>query len=326
MRREVKRVFIIGAPRSGSTWLTSLLAQHPSIVTCQHLKLFDYLHYLDRWYQWKANFSFVVAPGPAPAVPGLGRTVSHFLPPARRDALLRDFARGVLDSLISVRPGVSVVVDKTPENALRCELILRVFPDAYMLHVVRDPRSVFCSQRAASRSWAPWEFPTRPVDGAKYWLEHLDGAREAAKLTERYLEIRYEDLKENGPATLQQIHSWLGLVADKTACRRAVELCSKDYTSQITELPKGFVRHPPGGGWQEELSSSNARVIEYLAGDRMIRAGYRPRLKPFAYRPLRIRLRELGDSWLGFFASKSQRFGSLIHWWWVGRKLEWPWP
>jgi hypothetical protein len=38
---EKQFLFIIGAPRSGTTWLQAMLGAHPSICTTGELKLFD---------------------------------------------------------------------------------------------------------------------------------------------------------------------------------------------------------------------------------------------------------------------------------------------
>ena len=53
-RHEViKRVFIIGCPRSGSTWLSLLLSQHPEVTVFQHAKFMQYLRSLYAWWKKK---------------------------------------------------------------------------------------------------------------------------------------------------------------------------------------------------------------------------------------------------------------------------------
>ena len=42
-------VFIIGAPRSGTTWLQTMLAAHPSVCTSVELTLFD--KYITSWIE-----------------------------------------------------------------------------------------------------------------------------------------------------------------------------------------------------------------------------------------------------------------------------------
>lgn len=325
----VKRVFIVGCPRSGSTWTTFLLAQHPSVATFQHAKLFDYLVQMRRWYRLKAGYSFIVDPirdgGGEPGGDGKDKNLrlAEILPEEDLYPLLRPVAAGILDRVASVRPGVSVVVDKTPENGHLADFILEIFPDAYFLHIVRDPRAVYCSHRSASTSWARWEFPTQPVDGARFWREGVEAAMRIEGMTERYLQVRYEDLREKGASELERICAWLGLEVEPGFAARAIQASTKEKVRKTTELPKGFVRKTPGGGWRDELAPRDARIIEHLAGDLMVGLGYERTQKPFRFEPLRIRLRDVPARMLGFLDGKLHRLTQLAHWRWVGRKLEW---
>lgn len=49
-------IFIVGAPRSGTTWLQLMLARHPAISTCQETHLFS--SYLGPMHKaWRAHAS-----------------------------------------------------------------------------------------------------------------------------------------------------------------------------------------------------------------------------------------------------------------------------
>lgn len=325
----MKHVFIVGCPRSGSTWTTFLLAQHPAVATFQHARVFDYLVGMQRWHHNKSGHSFIVQPD-AEEAPDSGKSknlrLADVLPIEALYPLLRPVAEGIMDHVAAARPGASVVVDKTPEHGLIAEFILKVLPDAYFLHIVRDPRAVFCSQRSASRSWAKWEFPTQPIDGARLWNRDCRAALGIESLTKRYLQVRYEDMQRQGPAELQRILSWLELPSEEGFCERAVEASSKDKLRPTQELPQGFVRKAPTGGWRDELSPRDARVIEHLAGDLMESLGYERSQPPYRGTPWRVRLHDAPVPLLSFLDRKLHRLAQLAHWRWVGRKLEWPEP
>ncbi len=325
---DLKHVFIVGCPRSGSTWTTFLMSHHPQVATFQHAKVFDYLVGMDRWWRNKAHFSFIVnASGKATADSGDEDTIrlERVLPHDAFRPMLRPVVDGIAGAVASARPGASVVVDKTPENGKLAEFILSVIPDAYFLHIARDPRAVFCSHRSASRGWAKWEFPTQPVDGARYWREDVEAALAIPALTDRYLQVRYEDLRERGPDEVARIFEWLDLPADRELCERAVALSTKDKVRGKKELPQDFVRKTPKGGWRDELSAGDARVIEYLAGDLLEQLGYE-RSQPDRGKPWAVTWRDLPVPLLRFLDRKLHRTAQLAHWWWVGRKLEWPEP
>jgi hypothetical protein len=319
----VKHVFIVGCPRSGSTWATFLLAQHEKVATFQHAKIFDYLVWMQRWYRNKAGYSFVVDPSGETSADGKNLRLASLLPEADFYPMLRPVAEGILASVAGLRPGVEVVVDKTPENGHLAEFILRVLPDAHFLHIVRDPRSTYCSHRSASKGWARWEFPTQPVDGGRFWKRDVEAALAIRDLTDNYVEVRYEDLKANGPAELQRLFEWAGLAASPELCEAAVAASSKDKVRTTKELPSGFVRKVPKGGWRDELSAGDARILEYLTGDLMQRLGYELSQPPAASAPLRVRVRDTTEPVLDFVEKKLHRLTQLAHWRWVGRKLEW---
>ncbi len=318
----MKRVFLVGCPRSGSTWTTFLLAQHAKVATFQHAKVFDYLIRMRDWYRNKAEYAFLIDP-----LSDRPRTskednlrLAEVLPEDELYPLLAPVADGILARVASLRPGVEVVVDKTPENGHLADFILKLFPDAYFLHVVRDPRSVFCSHRGAT--WAKWEFPRQPVDGARYWRKDVETSLAIREKTENYLEVRYEDLKDKGPSELERVLAWLGLNAEEGFAERALAASTKDKVKETKELPKDFVRKVPAGGWREELSSGDVRVIEYLAGDLMEKLGYELTAKPSS-KPFRVLFRDLTEPPLAFLEKKLHRALQLAHWRWVGRKLEW---
>lgn len=111
-------VFIVGAPRSGSSLLERVLARHPR------------LHgYGER--------------------PEVGRALQQLGFPSGLDGLdatgLHGLAEAYLDALGPLPPGVTHPIDKAPSNLLGVGLLARMFPRATFLHATRDPRDVAIS-------------------------------------------------------------------------------------------------------------------------------------------------------------------------------------
>ena len=106
-------VFILGAFRSGSTLVERILAAHSGVTSGGELGL------LPR-----------VAGGIAPYPEAVGTA----------DAATVDGWRSAyLEALKAARPDADLVTDKRPENFLHIGLIKTLFPDAKILHTVRDP-------------------------------------------------------------------------------------------------------------------------------------------------------------------------------------------
>jgi hypothetical protein len=214
----------------------------------------------------------------------LGSAVSPELFPE----LARPLAEAVYARFAETNPRATTVVEQTPEYVQVWEQILAIFPDAHFLHVIRDPRSVFCSHRDAARGWAdPLRFSYDPAVVAAEWKREVEHGRHIREKTERVLEIRYEDLKKDAVAHLGQIFHWIGLPADEALCTRAVEACSFDRVKTGSKLvPKGFFRSGKSEGWREEMSARELRIVEHVCGGLMRELGYElvfpyPVAKPF---------------------------------------------
>lgn len=275
----IKRVFVIGCPRSGTTWTTMLLEQHPCVVSMYHTRFFIYLNSLERWWRAKEE-------------PNPRRAVSK----KKMYRLIGELAGSVMDGMARHKPGARAVIEKTPEHLHFWRFIYKSLPDAYFIHVIRDPRSVFSSLRNSSNTnWAEWSFPTRPYDGARLWCDDVRKGRKIATVTDRYFEVRYEDLHDRGIETLQRMLAWLGLEASHELCEQAFQACRIDkLQKEVDERPddkyQDFFRKGARESWREELSEFDIRVIEHVAGEMMQELGYARAYSPLRKLPLRIAL------------------------------------
>ena len=107
-------IFVCGMFRSGSTLVEQMLAGHPQVTAGGEL---DFLPHVAQE---------VLAPYPESMIS---------VPPARLQAL----AARYLDTLGVLFPGAEFVTDKRPDNFVYIGLIKRLFPDAKIVHTVRDP-------------------------------------------------------------------------------------------------------------------------------------------------------------------------------------------
>lgn len=274
-RRHPKTtLFIVGCPRSGTTWVQLLLAQHPLVATAPETQIFAY--YLDgfrKQWNWERE-------GPGGKRYG-GAGLSRLLSEDEFDDLCRGAAAFVLDRIAEANPEGRVVIEKSPRHALQADWIHRLFPDARFLHVVRDPRDTAASLFAAGASWAPWA-PRNPTDAATLWRDHVEAARCVAD-SETFLELRYEALREDPVSRLGELYHWLDLPADRETCEHAVERCrlarmreggSGDQPIPTGISPAGFFRRGVVGGWVDELAGWQVRVIEDICGSLMDELGY----------------------------------------------------
>lgn len=287
-----KKVFIVGMPRSGTTWVMWLLARHPGAVALQQSGMFLPLKRMEEW--WLKDHRFTTAPegddsAGSYSMQGSTSVLEH-------EEILeqcRTIGQRVIDRVAQATPGTLAVVEQTPEHIEFVSFIRALFPDAYFLHVVRDPRAVYSSMRTALHTWAsPGGFPSGPVHIARAWETYVKLGRGIGEQTERHTNVRYEDLTTDPAAELARIGEWLGLEASDSERAAAVEACSIDKLRKNTDAPRGFFRRGSAEGWKEELSGSELRAVEYVAREEMAAWGYE-RIHPRSdTKPLRVSLQE----------------------------------
>lgn len=297
-REKVRYVFVVGCPRSGTTWLQLLLWQHPEISSSMETHLFKYLApMVATWNHYRND--------------RVG--LQSVLLDNEFDELLKIITVHALNKIGSR----GVVIEKTPDHVFFADLILRVIPDSSFLHVIRDPRAVTSSLVSAAASWGSRWATTNVAKNATWWVNAVSAGVEIGMKTTRYLEIRYEDIQTEGVPQLERIFDWLGLDSDPGFCRRAIEACTIDrLRAKAVEAPwpldiqpSEFYRRGEIDAWCQELSRSDIRTIEYLAGDLMKRFGYEPTTDQ--KKPLSLRLADFE----GLLARRCAALGKRwCHW------------
>ncbi len=291
--QPIETLFIVGCPRSGTTWVQMLLAQHPHIATAPETQIFTY--YLDHFRrQWRHEHE-----GPGSKFQG-NAGLSRLLTDAEFDDLCRRAARIVLDRILAANPEARLIVEKSPRHAEQADFIHRLFPDARFLHVIRDPRDAASSLMAASRDWGRGWAPRNAIRAARLWNANVNGARRLIGRTDRYRELRYEHLLQEPVPQLGALLEWLGLQIPDGFCERAVEACSfnrlrarnpiaNQFPLPGARTPTSFFRRGTTGHWRDELARSQIKVIEYICAEGMHALGYR-QVHVMKRRPIRIGL------------------------------------
>lgn len=285
---KARPAFIIGCPRSGTTWLQLLLAQHPAIASSQETHLFSrYIARLfDGWnYEKETN-----------QTTGLCSILSE------KDfyQICRDMSDNILERIHSEKPYATVILEKTPDQVFCIDLILRLYPNAIIINVIRDPRAVVASLLAASKSWGRSWAPANPIDAAKLWGKSVREGKASSQRTDKYIEVHYESLAQNTQAVLKTLVEWLDLPTDPDFYEQAVNTCSRnsfDSVKDQSKIPSNLraelgnaKRKGHVASWRSELTTSQINIVEYLVLDLMKECGYKPLLNSRGRRPLRVTL------------------------------------
>lgn len=133
-------LFLIGAPRSGSTLLARMLGAHPSIVAPPEPHLLTPL----------AHLGYFASVDRAPYDPIITREAAHALVGAlpRGEAGYLSALRALTDDLYAQLLEAShadLLLDKTPAYALVLDFVVRLYPRARYVVLTRHPLAIWSS-------------------------------------------------------------------------------------------------------------------------------------------------------------------------------------
>jgi hypothetical protein len=185
-------IFIVGPARSGTSWLQTMLAEHPDVASPPETGLFvEFLGPMERtWRHHIAQLDAARAEGSRMNVQGLATVVTS----ADMLAWYRALYDAARDRVLAGKPGATRLLEKTPDHAMYLDLIWKVVPDARIVFLVRDPRATVRSMlHASAEPWGHWA--STAVEGATgRWLRNVDGPL-ARRDDARMITVRYEDLR-----------------------------------------------------------------------------------------------------------------------------------
>jgi uncharacterized membrane protein YkvA (DUF1232 family) len=267
-------VVVGGAARSGTTMLRTVLGRHPQ-----------------------------VASGPETTV--LLRRITaprHLGPRLRRDAaeieqwqfesqsqieFVEHFHRAALRE-----SGRSVWVEKTPANVFRFGFVKRHFPNARLVHIVRDGRDAACSLRCQPWAKIAGDVPRDSPEAARrcgmMWAASVRaGIRHRGH--PRYFELRYEELVARPAETLLPLLTFLDLPWDERLLATDMSLprpsplaaYSDDFRDAVqlslerdARVASHSIFDVSVGRWRRDLSPEDIEALAPVVGNLLIALGY----------------------------------------------------
>ncbi len=275
-------VFLVGCPRSGTTLIERIVGAHPEIA------VIDEAQFVPQWWERRVG----IAPDGTVTPLLVRRLLAHprfsrlELDAPRVEGLLRDggpkhYARFVTDvfDLHGQVKGKRLVGEKCPGYVRHLRPLHTLWPEARIVHLVRDGRDVSLSaltwkkaERILGRH-STWE--EDPVSTAALWWEwNVRLGREAAGGIgpERYREVRYESLVDDQEGQCTKLSAFLGVPFDQAMLR----------------FHEGRTRTKPGRGakaawlpvtpglrrWRDQMAADDLPRFEAAAGGLLEELGY----------------------------------------------------
>ncbi len=285
-RMETAPVFVVGNGRCGSTLLRLMLNAHPQLAIMGEIHYFDRIvrlkqHVADLSTRENRDRFFAMLP----RVEGmdyladLEAQLDAVRPQleAHEEPSYELFYRMLMESYARSE-SASRFGDKSLEHVRHLDRLVELFPDAKIIHLVRDPRAV-----VESMLRMPWA-PDDVVANSSKWRVNVWAAARFAQSSDRMLETRYEDL----------------VTAPERELRRICEFLKEDYDPRMLQYHKTagtYIRNEPWKQgttspvtrstveqWRERVPPRRIALIESIAGRLMTRYGYERARLGFATR------------------------------------------
>jgi hypothetical protein len=270
-------IFVLGCPRSGTTLLQLMLHAHPRIAIPPETR------FVLTAYESRNSFGDLRE---AQNRRALGASIVR-----ERHTLFYDLELDpdeILDEIVDGPPTLGSAIgivfrayaerfgkprwgDKRPGYYQQIRGLLRMFPDAQIVHLIRDGRDC-----VASLLTMPW-FKQDIYAAICSWTEAIDSGRRARSQlpADAYTEVRYEDLVADPAGQLTGLCEFLGEDYDP-----AMAEPNKIAGSTIPERKtwhadaQKAVTASPSGHWSERLEPWQVAICEAAMGRRLRELGY----------------------------------------------------
>jgi hypothetical protein len=248
-------LFLIGCPRSGTTFTANLLNAHPEVLMTSETAAFMLADHVIKGAESgiKAGINY-------------GKQYHKLLA-----GMLAEHYRSLLEAFyerIAQEQGRSYLSfwgEKHPHMHECLDRVDVAFPDACYVYIVRDPRDSACS--IADMINVPY------MHALENWKVFSDAYEKfvSGLAPERVLTVRYEDMVENYYAAAKQIFNWLGL----PVAANVLEFvhASKGTDAHAINVRKDFASSSKGR-WQGRISEEDLAGTKRLVGAFMERYQY----------------------------------------------------
>lgn len=248
---DLEIVFVVGAPRSGTTLMHRILSCHSRFFAIdQETGFFSKSNYfnLDHFALGAPDWPLVVDQASGP-----GEYFGNAIEVIREREHVVD----------------GIFVEKTPQHVLCLKQLLRIFSSAKVIHIIRDGRDCYRSSKAHP------SIPQRKSADcfANYWKSCL-AARASCGDDPRIHDVRYEDLAQQPEEELSALMTFLGEKLEPGQLDPSSLASDKRSDRQVFERLKEPISPKTVGQWKRDLTKEEVDVFERIAAERLVKWSY----------------------------------------------------
>lgn len=266
-------IFVAGLERSGTSLIYALLASHPRLAMTRRTNLWTYFYGQYGDLSRPENFERCLA-----AMMKYKRLRSLQPDPER---VRREFWQGepsyarlfaLLERHYAEQMGKPRWGDKSLNTERYADPIFAAYPQARILHMIRDPRDRYAS--AVTR----WRVSRGGVGvGTAVWLASVRLAwHNVQRYPERYQIVRYETLVSQPEETLRQICAFIGeeYAPEMLAMQGATAFRDEGGNSSYGQHTPGRISTSSIGRFRNVMSARQIAFMQRAAGREMVSLHY----------------------------------------------------
>ena len=252
-------VLVVGCARSGTSILGELIASHPAVR-----------------YIFEAHTIWEVE--------GAGQNGSHRL---TGDHATPENKMKIRSWFQKQRQGKKVLVEKNPRNILRIPYVKEIFPEAKIIHIVRDGRDVACSMipGCGGTEW----LHLKPPSWKEYYDSYSGGTRCAMAWKQimeiglqdlhgvSHLQLRYEDLVVSPCSVAGDLFDYMGLDLHPAVVKFCSQIADDTSFKYHARHQKRWFQNDHRhriGRWRENLTNEEQEKINKILMPLLIRFRY----------------------------------------------------
>ena len=246
-------VVLAGFPRSGTTLAEQILAAHPGLATCEeHTLCAPVRAEMDTMFGKKAMVRPILE-----LLDGLSDDQVRRLRRLYRDGLVRHVPEGLRERTL---------VDKHPFRTLDLGLMNRIFPEARVITMIRDPRDVCLSSLFQDFNVNPGVVRLFSLPLCADWYAKVMGfwLKVRPLLSLEVLEVRYEDLVTDFETWARRMVEFAGVEWDERVLRFHAEAGERVVRSTSYEAVTEGVHTRAIGRWKRYAQKLEP-IMERLA-------------------------------------------------------------
>jgi hypothetical protein len=290
-----KIIFITGASRSGTTLMSFILRNHSQIFGLKETHYFG--EFWDPGKQETNSNEHQLVSGAAAILARQEQGILAARPTKTDLARANEFVEALpvhdrtpesvfanVTKTLALKAGKTIPCEQTPRNIFYADALLKTYPNARIVHMMRDPRAVMASQKKrwqrrrlttdtkgfplaqSLRVWVNYH----PYTIARLW-NRASQAAISLKSHPRFTLVRFEDLLEEPEKVIRSLCDDIDVGYEQTMLE--VGQINSSHQSSVGGARKGLHKNAIDT-WKSTLSGSDVAITERLCNQLMKQFGY----------------------------------------------------